>query len=265
MKLGLKSIFLFAFSFTVSFALLNLLKEPANAINLKPSSSLSCINNAVAPLDNLLDIQTFLNCNGFNPGPIDGLEGSRTTNAIVTFQKTVGITADGVVGPATKQAMRGYSSVSFTFTGSGWGHGVGLSQYGSKGLTELGASFCSNTSSCTSDEVVNYYFKDTVDKQLSELSLSSPEIATDKSALWVGLARNAKNISLTTLPSSSPPTLFICQDGLSQTAGVQSFLASRGYEPGPVDGAYVEKTANALRNYQASKGISQTGAIDDAT
>jgi hypothetical protein len=41
-------------------------------------------------------------------------------------------------------------------------------------------------------KVVNYYFKDTVDKQLSELSLSSPEIATDKSALWVGLARNAK-------------------------------------------------------------------------
>ena len=133
------------------------------------------------------------------------------------------------MGPATKQAMRSYSEESFTFTGSGWGHGVGLSQYGAKGLTELGASFCANTSSCTSDEVVNYYFKDTSDKQLSELSLSSPEIATDKSALWVGLARNAKNISLTTLPSSSPPTLFICQEGLTQTAGVQGFLASRGF------------------------------------
>ena len=32
-----------------------------------------------------------------------------------------------------------------------------------------------------------------------------------------------------------------------------------------MDGAYGEKTANALRNYQASKGITQTGAIDDAT
>ena len=110
MKLGLKTKFLFVFSFILAFALINLLKEPANAINLKPSSSISCVNNAVAPLDNLKDIQTFLNCNGFNPGPIDGLEGSRTTNAIVSFQKTVGLTADGVVGPATKQAMRGYSS-----------------------------------------------------------------------------------------------------------------------------------------------------------
>ena len=50
-----------------------------------------------------------------------------------------------------------------------------------------------------------------------------------------------------------------------KTAGVQGFLASRGYEPGPVDGAYGDKTANALRNYQASKGINQSGAIDDET
>src|SRR6056300_1095127 len=265
MKLGLKSIFLFAFSFTVSFALLNLLKEPANAINLKPSSSLSCVNNAVAPLDNLLDIQTFLNCNGFNPGPIDGLVGSRTTNAVVTFQKTVGITADGVVGPATKQAMRGYSSVSFTFTGSGWGHGVGLSQYGSKGLTELGASFCSNTSSCNSSEVVQYYFQGTNVNNLSDISLSSPDIASSNNALWVGLARNAKSINLTTLPSSSPPVLSICQANLPQTAGVQAFLASRGFDPGVIDGAFGDRTANALRNYQASVGIAQSGSIDDET
>ena len=117
------------------------------------SITLNCADNAVAPLNNLKDIQTFLNCNGFNPGPIDGLAGSRTDGAIKSFQKTVGLVADGKVGPATKQAMRSYSSVSFTFQGSGWGHGVGLSQYGTKGLTELGANFCSNTSSCSSNEV----------------------------------------------------------------------------------------------------------------
>ncbi len=265
MKLGLKSKFLFVFSCILSFALLNLLKEPANAHNLKPSSSVFCVNNAVAPLDNLKDIQTFLNCNGFNPGPIDGLAGSRTTNAVISFQKTVGLTADGVVGPATKQAMRGYSSVSFTFTGSGWGHGVGLSQYGSKGLTELGASFCSNTSSCDSSEVVQYYFQGTNVRNLSEISLSSPDIASSNNALWVGLARNAKSINLTTLPSSSPPVLSICQANLPQTAGVQAFLASRGFDPGVIDGDFGDRTANALRNYQASVGITQSGSIDDET
>ena len=69
-------------------------------------------DNAVAPLDSVMDIQTYLSCNGFSPGPIDGVAGGRTTAAIKTFQASVGLTADGIVGPATKQAMRSYSAVT---------------------------------------------------------------------------------------------------------------------------------------------------------
>ncbi|MEL0239795.1 MAG: peptidoglycan-binding protein [Candidatus Actinomarina sp.] len=265
MKQGLKKTTFFLIAFFATTLLINLQKEPAFAHKVPTSITLNCADNAVAPLNNLKDIQTFLNCNGFNPGPIDGLAGSRTDGAIKSFQKTVGLVADGEVGPATKQAMRSYSSVSFTFQGSGWGHGVGLSQYGTKGLTELGASFCSNTSSCSSNEVVSYYFQGTSVKQLSEINLSSPDISTNNNALWVGLARNARSINLTTLPSSSPPTLFICQDNLPQVAGVQAFLSSRGFDPGTVDGAFGERTANALKNYQASVGIGQSGTINDET
>ena len=265
MKQGLTKItfFLIVF-FAVSF-FINSQKEPVLAFEVPTSVTLNCTDNAVAPLNNLKDIQTFLNCNGFNPGPIDGISGSRTDTAIKSFQSTVGLIADGQVGPATRQAMRSYSSVSFTFKGSGWGHGVGLSQYGTKGLTELGASFCSNTSSCNSNEVVSYYFQGTSVKQLSEISLSSPDISTNNNALWVGLARNAKSINLTTLPSSSPPTLFICQENLPRVAGVQAFLSSRGFDPGTVDGAFGDRTANALKNYQASVGIGQSGTINDET
>ena len=265
MKQGYLKKIIIVFIFSFFFMSFLSADQKANALEIKYDAQLSCVDNAVAPLENLLEIQTFLSCNGFNPGPIDGLSGTKTNNAIISFQKIVGLSADGVVGPATKQAMRAYSTSSFTFTGSGWGHGVGLSQYGAKGLTELGASFCSNTSSCTSTEVVDYYFTDTIVKDLSEISLSSPDIATDNNALWVGLARNAKSINLTTLPSSSPPMLSICQDGLSDTAGVQVFLTSRGFEPGPVDGAFGDKTSNALKNYQASVGISQSGSIDSET
>ena len=161
MKQGLKKTTFFLIAFFATTLLINFQKEPAFAQKVPTSITLNCADNAVAPLNNLQDIQTFLKCNGFNPGPIDGLAGSRTDGAIKSFQKTVGLVADGEVGPATKQAMRSYSSVSFTFQGSGWGHGVGLSQYGTKGLTELGASFCSNTSSCSSNEVVSYYFQGT--------------------------------------------------------------------------------------------------------
>ena len=265
MKTGLKNLTLFLIIFLIGVFYSAQDKNSVSALPNYTSTFSNCVDNAVAPLDSLIDIQTFLNCNGFNPGPIDGVPGSRTSGAVKSFQQTVGLSPDGVVGPATKQAMRAYSSISFTFKGSGWGHGVGLSQYGSKGLTELGASFCSNTSSCSSEEVIKYYFQGTNVQRLGDISLSSPDIATNNNALWVGLARNATSISLTTLPSSSPPTLFICQDGLNQTAGVQSFLVSRGFEPGPIDGAFGEKTAGALRNYQASVGLSQSGTIDDTT
>ena len=265
MKQGVIKFSIFVIAFFATTFLINSQNEPAMAFELPTSVTLNCVDNAVAPLNSLKEIQTFLSCNGFNPGPIDGLSGSRTDGAIKSFQKTVGLSADGQVGPATRQAMRSYSSISFTFQGSGWGHGVGLSQYGSKGLTELGADFCSNTSSCNSNEVVTYYFQGTSVKKLSEISLSSPDISTNSNALWVGLARNAKSISLTTLPSSSPPTLFICQENLPQVAGVQAFLSSRGFDPGTVDGAYGDRTADALKSYQASVGIGQTGTINDET
>jgi len=265
MKQGHLKVVLFFAIFITTFLFASKENNHVHAHEIPTNPYLSCVDNAVAPLNNLKDIQTFLNCNGFNPGPIDGLSGSRTDGAIKSFQKTVGLTADGEVGPATKQAMRSYSSVSFTFKGSGWGHGVGLSQYGAKGLTELGASFCSNTSSCSSSEVVNYYFKDTSVKQLSDLSLTSPDIASNNNALWVGLARNARSINLTTLPSSSPPTLHICQANLPQVVGVQVFLTSRGFDPGTIDGAFGDRTAEALKNYQASVGLGQSGSINDET
>ena len=51
-----------------------------------------CADNAVAPLNNLKDIQTFLSCNGFNPGPIDGLKQvQELTEQSKAFQKTVGL------------------------------------------------------------------------------------------------------------------------------------------------------------------------------
>ena len=44
---------------------------------------------------------------------------------------------------------------------------------------------------------------------------------------------------------------------------MQLFLTSRGFEPGPIDGAYGDKTADAIRSYQASVGLGQTGSIND--
>lgn len=52
-------------------------------------------------------IQTRLTKLGYNPGPIDGIRGRKTTNAIKRFQERKFLVADGIVGPVTWRALFG--------------------------------------------------------------------------------------------------------------------------------------------------------------
>ena len=51
------------------------------------------------------DIQRALKKKGFSPGPIDGQYGRWTRAAVVAFQATSGMLADGEVGPRTAKAL----------------------------------------------------------------------------------------------------------------------------------------------------------------
>jgi uncharacterized protein (TIGR02594 family) len=53
----------------------------------------------------LKDIQKALKSLGFEPGPVDGIRGRRTINAIKAFQAKHGLVADGIVGKHTKAAL----------------------------------------------------------------------------------------------------------------------------------------------------------------
>ena len=50
-------------------------------------------------------IQTKLKNWGYYTGAVDGIYGSATTQAVRYFQRTNGLTADGIVGPATLKAL----------------------------------------------------------------------------------------------------------------------------------------------------------------
>jgi peptidoglycan hydrolase-like protein with peptidoglycan-binding domain len=47
------------------------------------------------------DLQEALEALGFSPGKIDGVFGAATEKAVKAFQSSVGIDADGIVGPLT--------------------------------------------------------------------------------------------------------------------------------------------------------------------
>src|SRR5690554_4137469 len=51
------------------------------------------------------DLQTRLRNFGFDPGPIDGIFGSRTRAAVVDFQRSRGLVPDGLVGVLTWTAL----------------------------------------------------------------------------------------------------------------------------------------------------------------
>ena len=45
----------------------------------------------------------------------------------------------------------------------------------------------------------------------------------------------------------------------------QKFLAEQGYNPGPADGLYGNRTKNALQSFQQASGLPETGKLDAAT
>ncbi len=77
--------------------------EQFAAARLPPGS----IPNGKADHGGVSAYQQQLAQRGFDPGPIDGKKGPRTTAAIKAFQKANNLVDDGVVGPKTMAALQG--------------------------------------------------------------------------------------------------------------------------------------------------------------
>ena len=62
-------------------------------------------------------LQRALDGAGFTPGPIDGLYGPRTEDAVEVFQSAHSLRVDGIAGPITLSALRGPSTVLYPGAG----------------------------------------------------------------------------------------------------------------------------------------------------
>jgi peptidoglycan hydrolase-like protein with peptidoglycan-binding domain len=53
--------------------------------------------------------------------------------------------------------------------------------------------------------------------------------------------------------------------GAEQIRAAQEQLKEAGFDPGPIDGQWGQKTAQAIREYQKSNGLPATGRLDEPT
>ncbi|AIS52606.1 putative peptidoglycan-binding domain-containing protein [Thermoanaerobacter kivui] len=53
----------------------------------------------------VLQLQMILQSLGYDPGPIEGIFGPRTKNAVMRFQRDNGLKVDGIVGPETMRVI----------------------------------------------------------------------------------------------------------------------------------------------------------------
>ncbi len=104
-----------------------------------------------------------------------------------------------------------------SFSGSGWGHGVGLSQYGAKAMGADGATW---------QEIVNRYFTGVSIGPPSTVAVGT-FLASDSDPLWVGLLQDSSVVTF----SIEAGTARLCFDGAAGCIATAEVGESWRYGP----------------------------------
>lgn len=120
----------------------------------------------------------------------------RVAQRVVVLILGIALTLPGYIGSAQPAAAVGGE---ITFGGGGWGHGIGMSQYGAYGMALDGNGY---------KAILEHYYTGTSIKQLSATSPGSPLLDYDE-PLWVGIIQNTG--SVTFIPRNGK--LKICHSG----------------------------------------------------
>lgn len=94
-------------------------------------------------------------------------------------------------------------TVSFRFTGSGWGHGVGMSQYGARAMAEKGH---------TADQILTYYYTGVTLNTLPGVFPPENFLLADPDPIWVGLAQT-RSVMTFRVEGTTPAGLCKANDG----------------------------------------------------
>lgn len=214
--------------------------------------------NAVRKLQNALKKKHFYK------GLIDGIYGDSTEKAVIAYQKSIGITADGKAGWKTQNALyNGTTAINKT-------EKADLNAQSEFEVKDQHALYygCTGSRVKTLQRALKAagYYKGSIDGVYGDLTRSAViKYQTAKGLSKDGIAGKATITSLNKNTKYTISSSFILSVGSrgNEVYSLTKYLTDGGYLPGAVN-KFDAGVAAAVRNWQADKGKSVTGTISEA-
>ncbi|MBE7099710.1 peptidoglycan-binding domain-containing protein [Bacillus cereus] len=214
----------------------------------------------------VVELQKFLQGNGYYSGRIDGQFGSVTDRAVRNYQRNRGLLADGIVGPKTWCQLErdGFpvgpvvppcpSQNRPTLRIGSTGYWVVKLQEFLQGNGYYSGRIDGQFGPVTDRAVRNYQ---------RNRGLLADGIVGPKT--WCQLERDGFMIQREEFcPSEDRPTLRIGSTG-HWVVKLQEFLQGIGYYSGRIDGQFGPVTDGAVKNYQSDRGLLADGIVGPKT
>ena len=190
------------------------------------------------------ELQAMLILLGYYTGPVDGVYQATTQAAVAQFQQSVGLVADGVVGPATWSLLLPITPAQ-------------ASPPLAPTETPLDATETINTPISSSDPGALPNLESPTPEPTAESSASNPSVASQSTNTIA--ANEAEQISPVALPTLRRG---MYGDAIAQ---LQERLKALGVYNGSVDGVFGPETERAVRQAQRNSNIEPDGIVGPAT
>ena len=195
--------------------------------------------------DAVRSLQQLLAGSGFNPGPIDGIFGGLTEQAVSQFQSSKGLTVTGRVDQGTWDALNNNPDAPAV-----------LLRRGDRGEAVRTLQLMLATSGVNPGPI-DGIFGGMTESAVGKAQVANSFIVTGivDQALWNILASNP----------DTPDVLLQRGDVGSEVEAVQELVKLVGFDPGPIDGVFGSLTERAIGRFQRVHGLPGDGTLNQQT